>query len=320
MDLIADIGASNSRLALLDSDGQIARTASYINTEFDSLESILARFLAESGNQAPRRAAMAIAAPLAGDEVVMTNIGWRFSRQDLGRALACDELQLLNDFEALALALPQLAAGDCHAIGRGHALPGAAMAVIGPGSGLGVAATVPAGDGWAPLAGEGGHVSLPAFTPTEAALVAEHGDANGHCSAERLLSGPGLVKIHASLARLSGAVPGAASAADITDRAARGDALALEVLEVFFALLGTVAGNLALTVGARGGVFIAGGIAPRLLDTMERSSFRERFVARGRYRTYLDAIPTAVIVAPNPAFIGLRAALAQRGRNAGGSR
>jgi glucokinase len=312
MDLIADIGGTNSRLALLDRNGRIARSQSYRNASFAALEDVLAGFLAGSAGGAPERAALAIAAPLAGEEVAMTNIGWRFRRGDLRRATGAAELRLLNDFEALAHALPRLSQSDCRQVGAGRALPGAALAVIGPGSGLGVATAAPHGDDWTAIAGEGGHVSLPAFTAEEARILAEHGEANGHCSAERLLSGAGLVRIHATLSQQAAVAAENLTPADVTARALAGDEVAMKSFDLFCGWLGTVAGNVALTVGARGGVFIAGGIVPRMIDAFARSPFRERFVAKGSYRNYLDAIPTSVIMAENPAFIGLRAALGYR--------
>jgi glucokinase len=312
MDLIADIGGTNSRLALLDRDGRIAHAASFRNQDFSALEDVLARFLASSGAGAPERAVLAIAAPVAGDEIAMTNIGWRFRRDELRRAAGARELRVLNDFEALAHALPRLRAGDVRQVGGGRAISGATLAVIGPGSGLGVATAAPHGEGWTAVGGEGGHVSLPALSPDEAAIIADHGEPNGHCSAERLVSGPGLVRIHATLARLAGEPPAPLMPRDITDRALRGDVIAAKSFDVFCGWLGTLAGNLALIVGARGGVFVAGGIVPRMIDAFARSPFRERFVAKGNYRGYLDAIPTSVILAENPAFIGLRATLGFR--------
>jgi glucokinase len=312
MDLIADIGGTNSRLALLHSDGRIASAETYRNQDFAALGDVIRRFLTAAAEPSPERAALAVAAPIAGEEIAMTNIGWRFRRDELRQITGARELWLLNDFEALAHALPRLGADDVRQVGGGRALAGAALAVLGPGSGLGVAAAAPNGDGWTAIPGEGGHVSLPAFTPDEAAIVAEHGEPNGHCSAERLLCGPGLVRIHSTLARLAGQRFGTLSSREITARAERGDAVAARTVEVFCGWLGPVAGNLALTVGARGGVFIAGGIVPQMLETFARSPFRERFVAKGSYRGYLEEIPTAVILAENPAFIGLRAALGYR--------
>jgi glucokinase len=306
MNLIADIGATNSRCALLDDQGSVSRAGTFLNQDFADLESLLAKFLAKDRAAC---AALAIAGPIAGDEVAMLNIDWHFSQKRLAQMLGLDRLRVLNDFEALAHALPLLRPSDCHAIGDGAALPRATMAVIGPGSGLGVASVAPHGDAWTVVAGEGGHVTLAALDETEAAVIGDYADPNGHCSAERLLSGPGLVRIYSSLARRAGGNSSESTPAAITNAAAAGDTIAIQSYEVFFALLGTVAGNLALTVGARGGVYIAGGIVPRVIDRLERSAFRERFAAKGRYRDYLDAIPTAVITAEVPAFIGLKAVL-----------
>lgn len=306
MDLIADIGATNSRCALADRSGQIAHTKNFANADFESLEALLLRFL---DGTAPGRAALAIAGPITGDSVAMLNIDWRFSQIELAKSLGTDRLLILNDYEALAHALPHLSPGDCHAVGEGQAVPGATMAVLGPGSGLGVSAAAPHGNSWTAIAGEGGHVTLPALADTESLVVADHCDANGHCSAERLLSGPGLVKIYSTLSRRAGRNPEPVSAADITNKAALGEAIATATYDVFFSLLGTVAGNLALTVGARGGVYIAGGIVPRVVAALERSDFRERFIGKGRYRNYLDSIPTSVITTERPAFLGLLSVL-----------
>jgi len=306
MDLIADIGATNSRCALLDDAGDIARSESFLNSNFDSLESLLQHFV---NIDAPVRGALAVAGPITGDEIEMLNIDWRFSQQRLADALGLDALHVLNDFEAIAHALPLIAADDCHQIGGGHGHSDATKAVIGPGSGLGVATVAPHGNSWTVVSGEGGHVTVAALDEAESRVIADHADSNGHCSAERLLSGPGLVRIYSSLARRAGKEAGELTPAAISASANEGDAFATKTYDLFFALLGTVAGNLALTVGARGGIYIAGGIVPRVIDALARSAFRERFVGKGRYRSYLEAIPTAVITAEVPAFIGLKAVL-----------
>jgi len=306
MNLIADIGATNTRCALIDDLGRTVREASFENRGFDSLEALLRHFI---GNTEVGQAALAVAAPITGDLVTMLNIDWQFSKAALMQALDTESLHVINDFEALAYALPQLATSDYRSIGHGTAVPGAPMAVLGPGSGLGVATAVPGCGDWIAVGGEGGHVTLPAQGDDEALLIADHGDPNGHCSAERLLSGPGLTRIHASLARQAGSSAPELAPERITAAAAAGDTLAVRTFDVFFALLGSVAGNLALTVGARGGVYIAGGIVPRVVDALEKSAFRERFIGKGRYREYLDAIPTAVITVANPAFIGLKVLL-----------
>ena len=244
----------------------------------------------------------------------MLNINWHFSQAELRTELGLAELTVCNDFAAIAWGLPYFAASELLTIGRGQTAAGAALATLGPGSGLGVGALVPASDGWAVMTGEGGHSTLPATTREEADVIEQiRGRYDGHCSAERVLSGPGLVNLYVALAELSGAGrPAALSPADVTTRAKQGEALARKALSMFFAFLGMVAGDLALTTGARGGVFIAGGIVPQLLEEFERSEFRARFEAKGRYATYLGAIPTHVITAPLPAFRGLRHLLGYR--------
>jgi glucokinase len=261
----------------------------------------------------PVRAALAIAAPINGDEVQMSNIGWRFSQSALKDALNLKRLHVVNDFAAIAWALPQLNAADITPIGGGDSVPRTTLAALGPGSGLGVSALVPAADSWAVMTGEGGHVSMPAVTQEEQDVIALLRDRfDGHCSAERVLSGPGLVHLYVALAELAGRGRPTVNPEDVTNLAKQGEPLARRTLGMFFAMLGTVAANLALTTGARGGIYIAGGIVPRLVEQLRKSEFRERFEAKGRYRPYLAAIPTYVVTAPLPAFRGLRYLLGYR--------
>ena len=184
--------------------------------------------------------------------------------------------------------------------------------VIGPGSGLGVASLVPTADSWTAVASEGGHVTLPATTNNEAAAIELIREQTGHCSAERVLSGPGLARLYVALAELAGRNGASVTAADVTNLATQGEPLARETLDMFFALLGTVAADLALTLGARGGVYIAGGIVTRFIDTFEESGFRARFEAKGRYHQYMQAVPTFLITEPLPALRGLRSLLGYR--------
>jgi glucokinase len=186
------------------------------------------------------------------------------------------------------------------------------LGVVGPGTGLGVATLVPTGDTWAAVSGEGGHVTLPATTSEEAAIIDRIRQETGHCSAERVLCGPGLVRLYELLGKSAGREVAKVTSMDVTGLARKGEPLATKTLAMFFGMLGTVAGNLALTVGARGGIFIGGGIVPQLLREFEASPFRERFLAKGRYRDYMDAIPTFVITDPQAAFRGLRKLLGYR--------
>jgi glucokinase len=313
MDLMADIGATNTRCALIDDHGHEVAPEVFENADYASLVAVITNYLdRRRASDRPKRAALAVAAPILGDEVRMSNIDWRFSQTELRQSLGLNRLQVCNDFAAVAWGLPQLGPADLAQIGGGDGTPRATMATLGPGSGLGVGAMVPCNDGWAVLTGEGGHVSMPAQTAEEDAVIARLRERFEHCSAERVLSGPGLVNLYVTLAEIAGRGQPTVTAEDVTSLARQGEPLARKTLGMFCAMLGTVAGDLALTTGARGGVFIAGGIVPRFVDTFAKSEFRARFERKGRYRDYLAGIPTYVITAPLPAFRGLRYLLGYR--------
>lgn len=314
MDLIADIGATSTRCGLVDDRGEIVKHEAFANETFPSLSALLRRFLAEArATDRPLRAAIAVAAPVLGDEISMLNRDWRFSQAALREELGVGRLSVVNDFAAIAWSLPSLRVGERLQIGSGEPVANAAMGAVGPGSGLGVGALVPAAaDGWAVVSGEGGHVTLAASTRIEARIVDAVRAEFGHCSAERLLSGPGLLRIYMELARIRERASTLTEPAEVTALALRGEPLAVETMSLFFGLLGSVAGDLALTVGAHGGIFIAGGIVPRVPHLLEQSPFRERFASKGRYRTLLERIPTYLITVPVPAFIGLKHVLGYR--------
>ena len=257
----------------------------------------------------PKRGAFAVASPVTGDHVTMTNHPWSFSVDDVRRRLGLDALRVINDFAAIALAIPHLDADDHYRVGGGAPVGDAPVAVLGPGTGLGVSALVPAAGGWAPLATEGGHVTMAAFDEREAAVLAHLRRTHDHVSAERVISGPGLVNLYRSLCALEGLRADPAATPDAVSRlAADGTCpVAAEALEMFCAMLGTVASNLALSLGALGGVYIAGGIVPKLGPAFAASGFRRRFDDKGRFVAYLAAIPVFVITHPLPAFVGLSA-------------
>jgi glucokinase len=311
---MADIGATTTRCALLDDKGQELAPETFENADFTGVVGVLSVYLDHRrASDRPTRAALAVAAPILGDEVEMVNIDWRFSQQDLKKELRLKKLHVVNDFAAIAWALPLLAPADVTRIGGGESVPRATLAALGPGSGLGVSALVPAADAWALMAGEGGHVSMPPVTREEQDVIALLRDRfDGHCSAERVLSGPGLVNLYVALAEIAGRGQPTVTPEDVTNLAKQSEPLARKTLAMFFAMLGTVASNLAVTTGARGGVYIAGGIVPRLVDQLGKSEFRARFEAKGRYSQYLAAIPTQVIMAPLPAFRGLKYLLGYR--------
>jgi glucokinase len=240
----------------------------------------------------------------------MTNHPWTFSVSALEKQLGLERLLVINDFTAQALALPHLKDSDKFGVGGGAAQAGYPIGVLGPGSGLGVSGLIPAANKWIPLSGEGGHATMPPITDRESAVLGALRRHLDHVSAERVLSGPGLVNLYSALAEVDGVPARQYTAAQITDaETGNRDPLCREATDMFCAMLGTVAGNLALTLGAKGGVYIGGGIVPRLEERFAASPFRERFEAKGRFREYLAAIPTYVVTHKLPAFLGCAAAL-----------
>lgn len=303
--LLADIGGTNARLALLI-DGEISDIRVEQTGARNTLAETLVDYLSDREVDA---AALAVAGPVDCDPIVFTNAEWSFRRADIAAALGLENVLVINDFAAQALALPSLSVpADLTGIGSGQAVGGRPKAVLGPGTGFGVAALLPHGDGWQPLTTEAGHMTLPAMTPEEDAIIDLLRREFGHVSAERVLSGPGLTLLHRALARLHGENAADATPEEITAAALAGsDSLAVRTLETFCRFLGTVAADAALAYGAAGGVYIAGGIVPRLGSTFATSGFRERFETKGRFSAMLCAIPTFVITANYPAFRGLKA-------------
>jgi glucokinase len=302
--LVGDIGATNARFALVGPDGSLARTRNLLCDDYPSFAAAIGAYLAEADAQ-PARAVLAVATSLDGDRVSFTNNPWTFSIAELTRHLGVQRLRVVNDFYANALAVPRLAANDLRKVGGGKAVPQMPMGVIGPGSGLGVSAVVPQGDAFVPVAGEGGHVTMAAADDEESAVLGLMRKRYDHVSAERVLSGPGLVNLYNAVCELAGTPAAPLTAAQISDpQTAAGDECAKKATAMFCAMLGTVAGNLALTLGARGGIYIAGGIVPKLAEAFARSQFRARFEDKGRLRAYLAAIPTFVVVRPDAALLG----------------
>ena len=311
--LVGDVGGTHARFAWVAApEAPLAQVATYAGADFASLTQAIERYLAaEQAGARPCWAAIGIATAVTGDQVRMTNHPWAFSITRLQRELGLERLVVLNDFTALALSLPALEPSQLRQVGGGVAVAGAPLALLGPGTGLGVSGLLPARGGHVPISGEGGHVTLAAADPREAGIIELLRRRFGHASAERALSGPGLENLHQALAQLGGESRPAMSATQIT-AAAETDAHCAEVVDLFLGLLGNVAGNLALTLGARGGVYVGGGIVPHLAERFQRSPFRERFESKGRFRDYLAAIPTWIITAhESPALIGAARALEQ---------
>ena len=297
--LIADIGASNSRCAVLQSTiSEPTDVQVFDNNDFASLSELLAGYI-ESCTRAPRHCALAVAAPVHGDEVRMINRNWSFTGTALANALGLQSVRFLNDFHAIAYALPALDEQSRIAIGQARKSVDGSMAVLGPGSGLGMAAWIGNRTDGRVMFGEGGHLTMAGRDRHEDKIIGEFRQQFGHCSAERILSGPGLVALHATMHGLK-----VSRAEEISGNLANEKCVA--TMNQFFSFLGTVAAELALITGAFGGVYIAGGIVPACIEQIKASPFRERFEDRNRYREYMQRIPTYVITDPYPGLRGLR--------------
>jgi len=299
--LLADVGATQVRFASQGGAMEpLKHLASYVCQDFDTLTDAIFYHLHREGLPRPRSCAIGIATAVTGDHVRMTNHHWSFSTRALQSALGAERLLVINDFTALALALPALGPQATRKVGGGEAVEGAVKALVGPGTGLGVSALVPSQEGgpMTAVSGEGGHATLSSYEPEERAVLDLLHRRFGHVSAERALSGPGLENLYTAMAALRGLKlePGEGrSAPAITAAALAGEPFSSEVVTLFCALLGDVAGQVALTLGARGGMYIGGGIVPRLGEWFDRSPFRTRFESCGRLTSYLRAIPTFVV-------------------------
>ncbi len=310
--LLGDIGGTNARWAWQATPGSaLGPVASYPSARFESVQRVIEQFLQDHRLPRPARVAFGIATPVTGDRVAMTNHPWAFSITALEAALGVERCLVLNDFAALAAALPSLTPDDLRRVGGGDAVPGAPRAVLGAGTGLGVASLVfDAGGRAITVPGEGGHVTLAAGTAREAAVLAQLRQRFDHVSAERALSGPGLVNLYRAVCALDARDAADLEPADVSTRGLAGDDPAcVEALQLFAAFLGSVAGNLALTLGARGGIFLGGGVVPRLGTAFDALPFRRAFEDKGRFRGYLERIPTVVITASAPALHGATNAL-----------
>lgn len=307
--LLADVGGTNARFAIETAPRQFEAVAVLPCSDYPSLGAAAAAYLDGASAHADgiRHAAIAIANPVDGDSVSMTNHSWSFSTAALREELDLSTLLVVNDFTALAMALPHLLPSQRTRIGGGVELAGRTIGLIGPGTGLGVSGIVPVDGRWAALASEGGHASFAPGDDTEFAIMRHLQGEYGHASAERLLSGPGLELIYHVLSGQR------KSAADITQAAlTESDADCLAAVDCFCGVLGSVAGNVALTLGATGGMYIGGGIVPRLGHLFARSPFRARFEAKGRLQPYLERIPTFLITEQYPAFLGVSAILSEQ--------
>lgn len=312
--LVADIGGTNARFALIDCAEEavnLIETRSLPGDHFDNLQQAIEHYLDETG-AAPRRAALAVASPVQGDEIRLTNRAWSFRRSELQRRLSLDELHVLNDFGAVAWAVPALAKQDrIHLHGPELAHLRGPISVIGPGTGLGVGLLVGTDQGsWQVLETEGGHMSFAPIGDEEQAIARWIGAHFDRVSIERVLNGEGLSHIAAALEAAHGTEP-LRDPANIVAAALDGsDAVARRTLDRYCAVLGSVAGDLALAHGARS-LVIAGGIVPRFVPFLRQSAFHQCFLDKGRLADYLDAVTIEVLGHPQPGLFGAAAALRQ---------
>ena len=327
--LLADIGGTNCRFAMLKHPGdRLSDELNFSCADYPGVLEATQNYLTKTTIK-PRWVGIGIATAVTGDLVKMTNLGWCFSQAELCRQLGVEQLKVINDFTALALSLPLLNAAQLMKVGGGETDPDLPIALLGAGTGLGVSGLIPAHQHgepphWIPIQGEGGHVSFSPFNHKEDEILRIFRHEFGHVSAERLLSGPGMVKLHQAIAQLNGEHAEQLSASEISARGIGDDSpLCREVVDTFCGMLGTAAANLVITLGALGGLYIGGGIIPKLGDYFAQSPFRVRFEQKGRFSEYLANVASYVITAANPALYGASEALdrltvqAQRSRRAG---
>lgn len=310
--LLGDIGGTNLRFAQLV-QGTCGPIATLPRAAYGGLGEAIAAYLDASASPVPDRLVLAIAGPMRDGCVVMTNAAWRIDAVELQQRLGIPYVHLVNDFVATAWSLPTLSAGDVHQIGGGPPKPDGVKVACGPGTGLGVSALIPMNVGGRVIASEAGHITLAAQNADEDAVLVWLREQFGHVSAERVISGPGLENLHRALAALSQSSAPMHPAAEIIAATREGRCeLCARALGLFCKFLGGFAGDLALTFGSSGGLYLAGGILPHMPDLLTASGFRQRFETKGRLRDYLAPIPVFVILHSEPAILGLQAMIAAR--------
>jgi glucokinase len=311
--LLADIGGTFASFTLETAAGVFRHGASLRCAEHADFHAAVTAYLAglpAGMAQGVEHAAIAIANPVEGDEVRMTNYHWQFSIEQMRQRLGLVTLVVVNDFTALAMALPRLAPAQRRQVGGGTARENSVIGVLGAGTGLGVSGLIPLADGYMALGTEGGHTSFAPRDEREVAILRYGLTQFPHMSFERLLSRRGLELIYRALCQRAGRAAEPLAAPEITRRALDDDAQCTETLQAFCNVLGTTASNLAVTLGALGGIYIGGGIVPRLGEWFDRSGFRARFEDKGRFSDYCKAIPTYVVTAEHATFNGASAILA----------
>lgn len=298
--LLADIGGTNTRIARSGLDGAPFDVRVEANDDYGGLEELFGAYLSSLGEEKPHAGVFAIAGPVSGDDVQLTNRPWAFNRLSLAKTLGLDALVVLNDFAALAQGVPTLGPEHLVRVGTGHANKQAPILVCGPGTGLGTATLLPQADGggYDVVPGEGGHVRLGAVTADEARIIGHFERETGPVTVEHVLSGPGLVRLHRLLAGET------LTSHAIIEAAVGGSERELETCNVFLRLLGRIAGDYSLLVMARGGVYIAGGVGAAMAPLFAASPFRDAFEAHPPYHDQLANFPVHVVVHPTPGLRG----------------
>jgi len=305
--LVGDIGGTNARFALVDEHHNPCHAQVYRADQYASLHDAINHYLQNLDAEPPTAAAIAVATRVLGDKIEFTNNErWSFSTTDLAAQMGVPDLCVVNDFTALALAVPHLSAAQLEQVGQGKPKLNEPMGVIGPGTGCGVSGLIPVStDQWRALNSEGGHCSASVSSEREMVVFSMFAARFGHVSFERFLSGPGLVNIVTALREIDGVAAKETQPETVTREGLSGaDPQCTEALEIFCALLGSYAGDLSLMLGASGGVFVGGGIVPRLGDFFAQSQFRTRFENKGRVTDELVGVPTYVIKDPYPGLRG----------------
>ncbi|MCV6599793.1 MAG: glucokinase [Alphaproteobacteria bacterium] len=309
--LIGDIGATNIRLAIYYNQ-KVQKIKEYKCSDFATLDKAIFNYInteLEEDIPVPVNGAIAIACPVIGDQIQMTNHPWNFSITKLKETLRMESLEIVNDFTAVSCALPFFSLSDIHKIqDKGKTILKHPMSVIGPGTGLGAATLVSIGSDFYPLPGEGGHVTMSARNDREGKIIAQLRKNHGLVSFEKILSGQGIINLYTAICQISNEEPEEGlTSEELVIKGTNGEsARMLETIEMFCSFLGNMAGNMALTVGSKGGVFIVGNIVNAMKDFLETSCFRESFEDKEGMREYLENIPTYIITHPTPAFVGLK--------------
>lgn len=312
--IVADIGGTFARFSRVNLENLVMdKIEIYSCAAYPSIESVILEYQAKHQLQDIRYLVLAVACPVLDDLICMTNANWRFSIHELKQKLDFDDLKVLNDFNAIAMSLPFLSEHQTLQIGGGTVDRKGAKAVLGAGTGLGVAFLMPHDEGYSAQAGEGGHVSWGAKNEQEWFIYSYLKKKYEHVSYERLLSGHGLENLYQALAAFHQVEKAYAPASEITILAVEQRcSIAEAAVAQFFAILGSYAGDLALIFAAFGGVYIAGGIVPRLIPLLQGSHFRARFEEKGRFKPFNSKIPTFVITAEQPGILGAAVYLKQK--------